>query len=107
MIIKKLNECERFVAGDGTLLREVLHPGKDAVSLGYSLAHAVVKPFEASLPHKLRSSEVYYILEGEGLLTVDGETVIVGPGDSVYVPPDAVQHIHNTGAGDLAFLCIV
>jgi mannose-6-phosphate isomerase-like protein (cupin superfamily) len=25
----------------------------------------------------------------------------------VYIPPGAEQHIRNTGAGDLKFLCIV
>jgi mannose-6-phosphate isomerase-like protein (cupin superfamily) len=107
MITKALDECEEFVAGDGTNLREVLHPANDSVGTRYSLAHAYVKPGESSLPHKLTGSEVYYILEGEGVIHVNGETLEVRTGCAVYVPPDATQHIQNTGATDLKFLCIV
>ena len=38
MLIQKLNACDEFIAGDGTQLRELLHPDKQAVDLRYSLA---------------------------------------------------------------------
>ncbi len=38
MLVRNLNECEEFIAGDGTLLRELLHPDKQPLDLGYSLA---------------------------------------------------------------------
>ncbi|TET15192.1 MAG: cupin domain-containing protein, partial [Candidatus Thorarchaeota archaeon] len=31
----------------------------------------------------------------------------VGPGDTIYVPPNAIQYIENTGDTNLVFLCIV
>jgi mannose-6-phosphate isomerase-like protein (cupin superfamily) len=102
-----LEERAEFVAGDRTVLREVLHPAKDGVRLGYSLAHAFVRPGEESLPHRLASSEVYCFLEGRGVMSVDGEEAEVGPGTTVYVPPGGLQHVRNTGQGDLRFLCIV
>jgi mannose-6-phosphate isomerase-like protein (cupin superfamily) len=107
MITKALGECEEFVAGDGTNLREVLHPANDGAGIRYSLAHAYVSPGESSLPHKLAGSEVYYILEGAGLMHVNGETSEVRAGCAVYVPPHATQYIQNTGTTDLKFLCIV
>ena len=102
-----LNDCAEFVAGDNTILREVLHPDKQHVHLGYSLAHAILRPGEVSLPHRLASSEVYYILEGEGIMCIDEEEADVGPGHTIYIPPHSVQHIRNTGGIDLKFLCIV
>jgi mannose-6-phosphate isomerase-like protein (cupin superfamily) len=102
-----LNDCDEFVAGDNTVLREVLHPDKQNVALKYSLAHAIVRPGEVSLPHRLASSEVYYILEGEGIMYIDTEQAGVGPGATVYIPPHAVQSIRNTGGTELKFLCIV
>jgi mannose-6-phosphate isomerase-like protein (cupin superfamily) len=80
-----LNDCAEFVAGDNTILREVLHPNKQDMALRYSLAHAVVRPEEASLAHRLASSEVYYILEGEGTMYIDGEQAEVGPGATLFV----------------------
>jgi mannose-6-phosphate isomerase-like protein (cupin superfamily) len=107
MIIRDLNVCEQIVAGDQTILRELLHPGKARLQIRYSLAHASVKLGQSSLPHKLKTSEVYYILEGEGMMFVDDETAEVRSGQAVYIPPNSTQHIKNTGTSDLKFLCIV
>lgn len=102
-----LNDCEPFLAGDNTLLREILHPDKAPLKLRYSLAHAVVKPGLTSLLHSLKTSEVYYILQGEGLMRINNENKEVGPGHTIYIPPHALQCITNTGNEDLIFLCIV
>lgn len=107
MYIKDLKDCEEFIAGDNSVLRELLHPDKADLNLGYSLAHAVIKPGITSLPHKLNASEVYYIMQGEGLMHIDDEASKVFPGQAVYIPPNAKQYIQNTGAVDLIFLCIV
>jgi mannose-6-phosphate isomerase-like protein (cupin superfamily) len=95
MFIRDLNQCEEFAAGDNTLLRELLHPAKADLKLRYSLAH------------RLRTSEVYYILEGEATMHINDESAPVRPGHAIYIPPNAKQHIHNTGNTDLVFLCIV
>jgi mannose-6-phosphate isomerase-like protein (cupin superfamily) len=107
MLIRKLSACEEFTAGDGTLLRELLHPDKQPINLRYSLAHAIVPIGEVSTPHSLTTSEVYYLLEGQGEMHLDGEQQIVEPGDAVYIPPNAKQFIRNTGDIPLVFICIV
>ena len=107
MWIKDLRDCPEFVAGDGTALRELLHPDKADLDLRYSLAHAVLGPGRTSQPHRLRTAELYYILAGSGEMHIGGETAPVGPGQAIYIPPRAVQFIRNTGAGELVFLCIV
>ena len=107
MFILSLKDCPEFIAGDNCRLREVLHPDKADLDLRYSLAHAVVAPGQTTWLHALRTSEVYYILSGEGTMHIDGEKASVRPGDTVYIPPKAKQQIANTGKADLAFLCIV
>lgn len=107
MLVQKLNACAEFTAGDGTKLRELLHPDKQPVELRYSLAHAVVAVGQTSTPHSLQTSEVYYILEGRGAMTIAGETEVVEPGDAVYIPPHAKQFIRNCGDEPLVFICIV
>lgn len=107
MYVRSLSDCPVFVAGDATRLRELLHPDRAEVALGYSLAHAVVPPGERSLRHRLRTSEVYYLLAGEGRMHIDADARTVRTGDVVYIPPGAEQWIENTGPGELAFLCIV
>ncbi len=107
MYIKALKDCEEFTAGDNTILRELLHPDKAALALRYSLAHATLKPGLKSLKHSLKTSEVYYILEGEGEMHIDAEREIVFPGQAIYIPPYSIQYIENTGNIDLVFICIV
>lgn len=106
-MIIRLRDCPEFTAGDNCRLREILHPGKAKLALRYSLAHAVVAPGQTTWLHRLRTSEVYHILSGEGSMHIDGESRPVVPGDTVYIPPKAKQQITNTGAADLVFLCIV
>lgn len=107
MLIRKLLECPEFVAGDGTQLRELLHPDKQDIALRYSLAHATVPVGQVSTPHALTTSEVYYILEGQGEMHIDGEVSQVNPGDAVYIPPNARQYIRNIGQIPLVFICLV
>jgi mannose-6-phosphate isomerase-like protein (cupin superfamily) len=107
MFIRNLNDCPEFLAGDNTILRELFHPEKDPLALRYSLAHARVEAGKTSFRHRLKTSEVYYILEGQGIMHIGEEEREVLPGDAVYIPPMEWQFIHNPGPGELVFLCIV
>jgi mannose-6-phosphate isomerase-like protein (cupin superfamily) len=107
MQIRDLSKSRRFVSGDKAVLRELLHPDRARVDIRYSLAHAVVKPGKKTRPHRLATSEVYYILAGRGVMHVGDEAERVRAGQVIYVPPGSVQFIENSGRSDLAFLCIV
>ncbi|MBK7142710.1 MAG: cupin domain-containing protein [bacterium] len=108
MRIRRLTNCPEIIAGDNTRLRELLHPDKGYPFDGrYSLAHATVKPGETTFKHRLATSEVYYILAGEGRMAIDSESADVTVGDAIEIPPHATQSITNIGHTDLVFLCIV
>ncbi len=107
MFVRSLATADKFIAGDGTSLRELLHGPKDRLALRYSVAHARLAPGKMSYLHRLANSEVYYILAGRGRMEVDNETRDVAPGDLIYIPPNATQRITSLGPDDLAFLCIV
>ena len=110
MLVRRLEKLKEITAIDDTILREIINPLHDEgnLKLGYSIAHAIVKLGNASLSHRIKtSSEIYYILKGSGRMYVDEESEDVGPSDTIYVPPDAIQYIENTGDTDLVFLCIV
>jgi mannose-6-phosphate isomerase-like protein (cupin superfamily) len=107
MLIRKLQLCTEFTAGDNTALRELLHPDKQSLDLRYSLAHATVAVGQTSTPHALKTSEVYYILQGFGAIYIGAEIQEVEPGDAIYIPPGAKQFIRNLGTEPLVFLCIV
>lgn len=107
MVHVTLTDRPKFLAGDHTVLRELLHPAKQPLSLGYSLAHGTLAPGDRSKCHRLTSSEVYYIIAGRGRLTVDDSVVAVEPGSVVYVPPGGKQSLENSGPSAIEFLCLV
>lgn len=103
-----LRDCPEFIAGDYMRLRELISPHHDQGFDGrYSLAHATVGPGKKSAPHKMLTSEVYYILEGNGTMHLGNEAAKVGPADCIDIPPGKTQWIKNTGNEPLIFLCIV
>lgn len=108
MFIRSLSDCDEILAGDGTKIREILHPNREYRFAGrYSLAHATLSAGEYSKPHRLKTSEVYYVLSGEGKMHIDERQAVVLPGDAFEIPPGAEQWIENDGAEPLTFLCIV
>ena len=107
MSVTNLKDCKEIIAGDESILREILHPEKSDLQIRYSLAHAEVLPGRATKPHRLKASEVYYILAGHGLMHIDEESFEVNPECAVYIPPNSTQYIENMSDSDLLFLCIV
>ena len=107
MYIRKLISVKEIMAGDGTILKELVPGPKEGLELRYSLAHARLAPGQTSYLHRLASSEVYYILTGRGRMEIEGETKEVVAGDVIYIPPHAAQRITNIGTDELAFLCLV
>ena len=107
MLVRRLSDCDEFVAGDGSILREFLHPDKAGAAVGYSLARATVPAGRETVPHRLRTAEVYYILRGRGRMHINAESAPVEADCMVYIPPGSTQQIRNTGTDDLVFLCIV
>lgn len=55
--------------------------------------------------HKVQE-QVYHVLEGEGLLTLDGERRVMRKHDYVFVPPGVRHGFVNNGTVPLVFLVI-
>ncbi|MFK8068353.1 MAG: cupin domain-containing protein [Gammaproteobacteria bacterium] len=107
LFTKHLNDCEKIIANDGCYLKELLHPKNDPVELPYSFSVAAVAVGESTYHHYLKQTEVYFILEGKGLLHVGTETSNLIKGGSAIVPPHKEQWLENTGSSELEFIVIV
>ena len=44
-------------------------------------------------PHSHPTHEFYYVMNGRGIMTIDGEDRAIGQGDLVYIPPDKVHSL--------------
>lgn len=110
MLIRDIKDCNYFKALDNTILCELLHPERENedLKINYSIAHAILKAGESSLVHRLKTSiEIYYILEGNGIMHIDNESKDVQPGQVIYIPANSKQYIENTGSNQLKFLAMV
>ena len=107
MFVKSLAACPALLANDGCRLFELLHPHHDALPLPYSFAIAEVEPGESSYRHRLRQTEIYFILAGHGRMHVDKETRELTVGDAVVIPAEAEQWIDNIGVERLLFVAVV
>ena len=55
----------------------------------------------------MKTSEIYYILQGSGIMHIEEEQKVVKKNETIFVPPMSRQFIENNGEGDLIVLCIV
>lgn len=105
MDIRNLDATTPFVTKDGSEIRELL-AWRNSCVRNQTLAEARLPPGGSTAPHHhRRTEEIYYILEGRGLMRIGAEQREVGPGDAIAIPPGEVHEISNIADRVLRFLC--
>lgn len=66
-----------------------------------------VEPGGHSPRHSHNYEHEIFILEGEGLVLLEGEEQAIGPGHALYIPPNAEHQLRSTGKEPLRFLCLI
>ena len=83
-----------------------LHDTLELTSCEISI-NTVPKGFKVPFKHKHKQNEeVYIILKGNGIISVDDAVIDVKEGSVVKILPEASRTIENTGDGDLQFICV-
>lgn len=105
MEINKRNQIKPFVTKDSSIIRELMNFKNSSVK-NLSLAVATLQPGKSTIEHyHEKSEEIYYILEGRGIVKVGEETSDVEKGDAILIPTGSYHKICNNGGEDLVFLC--
>jgi mannose-6-phosphate isomerase-like protein (cupin superfamily) len=105
MDIQNINRVLAFTTKDGSEIRELLAHRNSCIR-NQTLAEARLPAKGSTTPHRhLKTEEIYYILEGQGLIQIGKATNSVGPGDAIAIPPGDLHQITNTGPNVLKFLC--
>ncbi|MES2708785.1 MAG: cupin domain-containing protein [Verrucomicrobiota bacterium] len=105
MTIQNLADQTPFTTADGSTIRSILDRTNAPVR-EQSLAEATLPPGGSTQRHCHRvSEELYFLLEGAGLMEIDGGTREVGPGDAILIPAGAWHQITAASAAPLRFLC--
>ncbi len=72
-----------------------------------SLAEEVLPAGKSVSRHyHLDTEEVYYILQGEGRMTVGGEVRMVAAGDAIFIPRGSAHTLENTGHTPMTLLLV-
>ena len=103
MIVENLNAQAPFTTKDGSTIRSILDRSNAPVE-NQSLAEASLPPGCSTQKHYHKlSEEIYFILQGQGIMSLNGESKEVGPGDAILIPPGAWHTIE--AKTELRFLC--
>jgi mannose-6-phosphate isomerase-like protein (cupin superfamily) len=63
-----------------------------------------LKPGSGIGYHLQREDEIYYVLSGRGIMTVDDKSFEVGPGTAVLTRPGSSHGLEQTGDDDLVIM---
>ena len=107
MNIKDVEKIEAFSGQEGTKIKQIFSPEDTSNVIRYSIAQCTINPGKTSKSHVMKTSEIYYILEGTGILHIEEEHREVKRNDAIFVPPNSRQFLENSGEVDLVALCIV
>ncbi len=94
-----------FITADGSEIRELLAYRNSGLK-NQSLAEATLPVGRATKEHyHPKTEEIYYIIQGQGLMKIEGECCDVVVGDAIAIPPGQKHKIWNTGTVPLVLLC--
>jgi quercetin dioxygenase-like cupin family protein len=90
----------------GALSKALVGPGNSGSRLvDFRISRYAPNAYVAEHVHKVQE-QIYYVLEGEGILTLNRQEHLMRAHDYVYVPPGVRHSFTNTGLAGLVFLVV-
>jgi mannose-6-phosphate isomerase-like protein (cupin superfamily) len=90
----------------GALSKSLVNPeNASAQHLDYRISMYQPMAYVKLHKHKVQE-QLYHVLEGEGLMEIDGKAQVVRRHDVIYLPPGVEHAIQNSGLVDLVFLVV-
>ena len=74
-------------------------------SIDYRISVYQPRAYVALHKHRIQE-QVYHVLEGEGLMELDGKKQVVRKDDVIFIPPGVEHAIYNTGMTDIKFVVV-
>jgi quercetin dioxygenase-like cupin family protein len=90
----------------GALSKALVGPGDtDIQGIDYRISSYQPMAYVAGHTHKVQE-QIYHVLDGEGLMELDGTKTVVRRHDVIHIPPGIEHAISNSGLVDLVFLVV-
>ena len=107
--VGKLNDINQYVLPLGDIeIPGKVFAGAALGATGSDVSFQTLVPGQDSgfLHNHKTHEELYFILKGEGLYQVDGETFNVSEGSIIRVAPEGKRALKNTGNSEMLMLCV-
>ena len=110
MAVRWIADVEPEVEHNGTVpVWYLVHPRemKQLTDGGYLelVNEFEVAPGGAVYPHNHPTHEFYFVMRGAGTMVIGDERREIGPGDLVYIPPNAVHSLETIGDDAIHCFC--
>ena len=92
----------KFPAGRHT--RVMVGPQAPLEAEKFVMGHVTIYPGGSVPLHSHQQEEVYYIVAGEGKITVDDESRNVQTGDCIYLKPQSNHMLRNTSTDNMVMM---
>ena len=93
-----------FYRLDEVVVKEVPNAWKITEGTDYEMVRLVLGPGEAQQLHRNPHRVIFFVLQGNGILQVEGRTFQLGTGDGAEVMSYERRAWKNTGESDLELL---
>jgi quercetin dioxygenase-like cupin family protein len=81
--------------------------GKGEGAQNFAFRYYQLEPGGSSHKEQHPHDHGIFVLQGCGQVLLDGEKHPISRGDIVYIPPDELHQLSNTGDNPLGFLCVI
>ena len=110
MDVRNVQDVTPEVEHNGTVpVWWLIHPRemKDLTDGGFlELANEFEVPLGGEVyPHTHPTHEFYFVMTGQGIMTIGDDRRDVSPGDLVYIPPDAIHSLRPNGNEPIHCFC--
>lgn len=104
MQIVTIADCPDYTAPDFAVAKEFMSPRMSGLK-NLSIAEITIPPgFTVKKHYHLESEEVYHVIEGSGMMFIDGETEMLKPGQAVSIKVGQWHSIANESESPLVMI---
>lgn len=110
LVIVEESDCEwqtweqEQIATRGVVYWKTLISSDNTASHALTMGLAKIPPGETLRRHRHVQPEVYYVLEGTGVVEIGNKKQAVGAGTAIFIPGNAIHCFTNTGTSILKFI---
>ena len=102
----KLSEIAGTVYPAGRHTRVLVGDNAPLKAKGFCMGQVTIYPGGQVPAHDHVQEEVYYVLQGDGEIEIEGEVKAIREGEAVYVPSGSKHNLRNPGKKDMTFLFV-